>query len=648
MQHTKLIKLSLGTAEPISADGRRALDRREISLRWLTGTFLVGLTSCALMGYALLAAFEGRQQLGIPAEALVTGRKVPHQISERGERIVQSKIALRPVDRTIIRAPIVVREGNTDLVRPESFSLVRMPLGSNFKVQEAYPPFDPLEIFANEGANVLPETGMSAIYSSDLVSEISLRTTPFPKTDAEFSVVDEMSVEEIEQEIRSNGALLSSLASNRDNRYRVDPLRFADASEISTDITGGLFAKVLEENVTTTIAENDKSAFSEFEDDVITSNRRQRISSTIEARGYDTAAAADVEKALSANTGDDELNEGQALRIGILRSGDTARIVRFSLYQNARHVLTLAVNDRQRLVSGVEPPMNEDIFAALNEQAPPTLPTGEQPTVYDGIYRAALSYGMTKTMIAQVMRLVAANVDLQAKAKPTDRLEAFFSAADQEGKATAASELLYLRTRFGDVSKSIYRFQDPATRLVEYYDSEGKGVRPLLLRRPVPNARLTSNFGNRVDPILGYMRRHSGTDLAAPQGTPIMAAGDGVIESAGWSSSYGNHTVIRHSNGYATSYSHQSAIAKGIEAGTEIRQGQIIGFVGSTGRSTGSHLHYEMTVNGTRVDSMRTKLPQVGNLAGDAFAQFVSGKKRIEQLLNAEGEPSPAPVTKLR
>lgn len=648
MQHTTLIRHSLGNDEPILAGGRRALDRREISRRWLAGTFLVGLTSCALMGYALLAAFEGRQQLATPAEALVPGAKVPHQISERVARIVQSRITSRAVDRTIIRAPVVVREGRVDLVRPESFSLVRMNLASNFKVQDDYPAFDPLRVFASEAPDELPEAGMSTIYSSDLVSEISLEVTPFPQTDANLSNADKMSVEEVEQAIRSNGALLASLDSVSDDTYRVDPMRFADVDEIDPDITGSLIARVIVENVTTTVADDNESLVPEFEDEVITSNRRQRASAAIEARGYDAAAASDVEKALRENTGSNELYEGQALRIGILRSGVTARIVRFSLYQNSRHVLTLAVNDRQRLVQGAEPPMSAEVVAALNERAPPVSPTGDQLTVYDGIYRAALSYGMTKPMITQVLRLVAADVDLQAKTKPTDRLEAFFSAADPDGRATTASELLYFRARFGEVTKSFYRFQDPATKLVDYYDGDGKGLRPLLLRRPVANARLTSNFGGRMHPTLGYVRNHTGIDLAAPQGTPIMAAGDGTVERAGWSSSYGNHTVVRHANGYVTSYSHQSAIAKNVRAGSKVRQGQIIGFVGSTGRSTGPHLHYELTVNGRRIDAMRTKLPQMGSLSGDAFEEFASSRERIEDLLNSEGEPSPAPAAKPR
>lgn len=646
LHHTNSIKASLGNDEPILADCRRVLDRREISTRWLAGTVLVGATSCLLMGYALLAAFQGKQQLAIPAEAIVAGTEVPHPISERGNRVVETKIVSRPVDRAIIKAPVVVREGPVDVVRPGSFALVRMTPASNLVIREPYPELDPLEIFAGEGAKEVTGIRLSTIYAADIVSEVSFRLGSFPMTVANYSEADETSAEEVEAAIRSNGDLLLSLSPNADSRFRVDPLRFSDRSEAGREMQGSLNVKVIEENVTTTVADGDTAVITEFEDEVITSSQNQPISSAILARGYDALAAAGVEKALTASLGDRRLSDGQAIRMGIVRAGETARIVRLSLYQKGQHVLTLAVTDGQRLVAGIEPPMNDAILAALNEQVPAATSSRQQPTVYDGLYRSALSYGMTRPMIIQMMRLVAAHVDLQARTRPADRLEAFFSAADQDGRATTNSQLLYVRARIGDVTRSFYRFQDPATQSVDFYDSDGKAVRPLLIRRPVANARLTSEFGGRRHPTLGYVRNHTGVDLAAPQGTPIMAAGDGVIEKAGWSSSYGNHTVVRHADGYVTSYSHQSAIANGIAEGVRVRQGQIIGFVGSTGRSTGSHLHYELMVNGTRVDAMRTKLPQSADLSGETFEQFMSGRKRIEDLLNSEGEPSSAPAIK--
>ena len=144
----------------------------------------------------------------------------------------------------------------------------------------------------------------------------------------------------------------------------------------------------------------------------------------------------------------------------------------------------------------------------------------------------------------------------------------------------------------------------------------------------------------RRHPILGYMKMHTGVDWAAPSGTPIIAAGDGTIEKAGWDSGgYGNQTLIRHNNGYVSSYNHQSAIAKGLKPGVRVHQGQIIGWVGTTGESTGPHLHYEMIVNGTKVDPMKIRLPGGKSLEGPALAKFEQERSRIDALLAKDAKP---------
>jgi murein DD-endopeptidase MepM/ murein hydrolase activator NlpD len=153
----------------------------------------------------------------------------------------------------------------------------------------------------------------------------------------------------------------------------------------------------------------------------------------------------------------------------------------------------------------------------------------------------------------------------------------------------------------------------------------------------VPNGVFTSGFGMRRHPILGFARMHTGVDWAAPRGTPIIATGNGVVEKAGWDSGgFGNQTLIRHANGYVSSYNHQSAIAKGIVPGAKVVQGQVIGFIGSTGMATGAHLHYELVVNGTKVDPLRIRLPGGKTLDGDALAKFEEERKRVDTLLSDE------------
>lgn len=280
--------------------------------------------------------------------------------------------------------------------------------------------------------------------------------------------------------------------------------------------------------------------------------------------------------------------------------------------------------------------MLDAIATAFDENSPPVMASRDLPSIYDGIYRAALSYGLSKELTGQMVRLLASSVDLQAPLRPTDGLEVFYSAADESGKAAADSELLFLRARFGDTTTSLYRFQDPSDNSVDYFDENGKTNRQFLIRNPVPNGVFRSGFGMRRHPILGYSRMHTGVDWGAPSGSPIIAAGSGTVEKAGWDSGgYGNQTIIRHPNGYESSYNHQSAIAKGVVAGAKIRQGQVIGWVGTTGESTGPHLHYEIIVNGTKVDPMKVRLPDGKSLNGGTLAKFEQERQRIDDLLSS-------------
>ena len=194
-----------------------------------------------------------------------------------------------------------------------------------------------------------------------------------------------------------------------------------------------------------------------------------------------------------------------------------------------------------------EPQINPELLTAFGEKAPVRV-RGDLPTVYDGVYRAAYSYGLTDGMTKQLVKLLASEVDYQSRLNPADKLEVFFSNPDAEDKATAESELLYVKASFGGNMRTYYRFQ-MSDGAVDYFDSDGKSARQFLLRNPVPNGKFRSGFGMRRHPILGYSRMHTGVDWSAPRGTPIIASGNGVVEKAGWSGGYGRQTIIRHTNG---------------------------------------------------------------------------------------------------
>jgi murein DD-endopeptidase MepM/ murein hydrolase activator NlpD len=173
--------------------------------------------------------------------------------------------------------------------------------------------------------------------------------------------------------------------------------------------------------------------------------------------------------------------------------------------------------------------------------------------------------------------------------------------------------------------------------VVDFYDETGKSAKKFLVRKPVNNAIMRSGFGSRRHPILGYVKMHTGVDWATPYGTPIFASGNGVVEKAGWEGGYGKYVRLKHNNGYETAYAHMSAFAKGMEPGKRVRQGQVIGFVGSTGQSTGAHVHYEILVNGRFVDPMRIKLPRGRSLDGALMASFEKERDRLDGMMNNRG-----------
>lgn len=636
--HDARIIRSLGEKPPILAEGRRTPDRREVSLRWLSGTFLTGITSSILMGVALFAALEGRELLTIPAEASAMGRADTKDDAidtvQKGGRLITSTVAAKPSDRQVMDVPTVVADGDKQVVRKQPFALVKMALAANYSSETDYPAFDPLNIVSSEADKPGAAAPSPVFYGSDVESEVSLKVIDFPATTSPFPLGPSMTYDEVEENVRTNGSLLTSDDSQVATLSYVDPQRFASDTD-TIDVLGKLSAKVVEENTTVAMPSFVTPKTPEYADDVIPVRTAATLSSVLVAAGYAKGPVKDIEDYLSSALQKDQLAEGDVVRVGVVQEGEKARIVRVSLYSHGVHQLTVAADDKGKLVTGTEPPALAAVQTAFDDSSAQVADNDDLPRVYDGIYRASLSYGMSKDMIANVIRLLSSNVDFQAQLKPTDKLEAFYSVEDETGEATKDSELLYIHAKFGDTDTKLYRFQDQTDMSVDYYDQNGKSLKQFLIRNPVPGAVFRSGFGMRRHPILGYMRMHTGVDWAAPKGSPIIAAGDGTVIKAGWDKGgYGNQTLIQHPNGYVTSYNHQAAIAKEVVPGAHVHQGQIIGWVGTTGESTGPHLHYEVIVNGNRVDPQRIRLPAGKALKGDELAKFEQERKRIDDLID--------------
>jgi len=252
--------------------------------------------------------------------------------------------------------------------------------------------------------------------------------------------------------------------------------------------------------------------------------------------------------------------------------------------------------------------------------------------VQTSLYDSLIAGGATDREVSAFADVFAYDVDFQRDIHPGDGVELVFERfRDDEGRTVKTGDLLFVSLDVRGESKSFYRFKrrDGDT---DWYDAAGRSARKALMKTPINGARLSSGFGMRRHPILGYSLLHKGTDFAAPPGTPIMAAGDGVIVRAGGFGSYGNYVRIRHSDGYETAYAHMSRFGRGIRPGVSVRQRQIIGYVGTTGRSTGPHLHYEVLLRGQQMNPMNLKGKTGSNLDARDLAAFKEERARVDAL----------------
>lgn len=247
----------------------------------------------------------------------------------------------------------------------------------------------------------------------------------------------------------------------------------------------------------------------------------------------------------------------------------------------------------------------------------------------------ASAAGVPTAVLIDLIRIFSFDVDFQRDIQPGDQFEVLYDAKlEEDGSLAKTGDVRYAAMTLSGKRLDLYGFT-PKSGYRDFFDSKGQSVRKTLMRTPIDGARLSSRFGMRKHPILGYTRMHRGTDFAAPTGTPIYAAGDGTVRRAGRQGAYGRYVRIRHNSTYETAYAHMRRIAKGIRPGARVRQGQIIGYVGTSGRSTGPHLHYEVLVNGKQVNPSKIKLASGEKLKGADLEQFEDQRAETDALRGA-------------
>ena len=254
--------------------------------------------------------------------------------------------------------------------------------------------------------------------------------------------------------------------------------------------------------------------------------------------------------------------------------------------------------------------------------------------IKNNLYTSATEVGIEPNIIVEFARIFGFEVDFQRDIRKGDWFEIYYEKfKDDNNKVRDTGKIIYASMYVNGEEINLYNFKFDEDE-EEYFDIKGKSITKSLMKTPINGARLSSSFGMRKHPILGYNKMHRGTDFAAPSGTPIMASGSGTVTRARWCGGGGNCVKIKHNSTYETIYAHMKAFAKGVREGKKVKQGQIIGYVGSTGMSTGPHLHYEVIVNGKKVNSQKLKLPSGKVLKGEKRKEFELERIKIDLKLS--------------
>ncbi|WP_300472096.1 M23 family metallopeptidase [Breoghania sp.] len=607
--------------------------RREVSLRWLTGTALTGFTSIVLIGGALTAALDGRYTVEAATPPHDSAQIAPQEDkAEKGDRMTgaDSQFATRQV----IQVNTLTREGDTVHIQAKPYALVNATLETrrSNEIAANIPPFNPLKLVS--GNDVLPDRSASdSIYAAHVEGEVTIAEHDFPLNEVSVDTLDAADDAEIERIVRGSGRFLS------DDKVEVASLPVVDPGRFDFDLAqqsglSNLSVRIAAENVSFVSKTDNNQAYSDMEERIVPIREQTSLKTILLDNEATEEEAEEISERFADGFNISELHPEQRVRIGKSLddvNGDM-RVERVSLYVDQVHQGTVAMSDEGRYVAAAAPTtLMPDAFAAADRM---TL-SGPTPSLYNSLYQTGLGNDLAEPLIEDLVHIFSYDVDYNSRVKPGDQLEVFYS-LDKPGNGQPP-EVLYTSLTTGNETHHFYRFRTPDDGSVDFYDEDGRSAKKFLTRKPIVGGRVSSPFGKRRHPILGYVKFHTGVDWAISRGTPIHATGDGVIEKAGWSSGYGRFTLIRHANGYETGYGHQQAIAKDIKPGVHVKQGEVIGYVGSTGRSTGPHVHYEVRINQKFVDPNRIKLPRGRVLESDMLASFERERDRIDALLERGG-----------
>jgi murein DD-endopeptidase MepM/ murein hydrolase activator NlpD len=647
--------IDLGHEPPLSVDGSEAavIDRRRVSVQWFSGTILTGLCGAALIGGAVFASLDGEMTFAKVPERVEGALRGAFGANDHTASLRKSDRLPPPGEstaaRTVMRVSTVTRAGNRDVMRVRPFIRISGNLSmTTSDLSAKIPPFNAQRMLSDVGdAAPAASDDPNAADAAEPDAEVSFVTKDLAPILPKAKLAAVVAPDEVLMRVReasnwrgnNGGVRYAALAGATADASGAQPLAYANEGTVA-DPYAGFETRVVPENVTLLAKTKDQvTGGNPFGEHVHMVKKGDTVTSILRDQGATPEEAKAIAATLGTHGRDGGLKEGEKLRILMAPAapgpGQRLQPYRVIVANDSTVEAVAALSDLGKYVAVDVQSMNTVTETADNSDDDDDDGTGVR--LYQSIYETALRNKVPASVIEDMIRIYSYDVDFQRKVQPGDSFDVFFAGEDDGATITEKTEVLFASLTVGGETKKYYRFQTPDDAVVDYYDDTGKSAKKFLVRKPVNDAIMRSGFGGRRHPILGIIKMHTGVDWATAYGTPIFASGNGVVEKVGREGGYGNYVRLKHNNGYETAYGHMSAFAKGMEVGKQVRQGQVIGFVGSTGMSTGAHVHYEILINGRFVDPMRIKLPRGRSLDGPLMTGFEKERDRIDAMMNNRG-----------
>ena len=594
----------------------------------MVGVCLIGFAVCASMnmsdGKGMVTSIKQASLAALrPMRSATLARDGQSAMMEKGDRIQLTASGF--TSRDVIHETVVEHQGSREYITIKPYLRIVAGLATApADDADTLPPFNPFKLYSDstpvvsDGNDDADAPQAVSIHVADLANGVlpeddGVELKPDEVDALVAEAADNFAYAEMPQGAADmTGAILQPTAYRTDNGTGPSPLapnltvihKIAedqdDDDEVDLDVVDGSEAKTVKVG------------------------RGDTLQNIIVKVGAEQVQAKAIIDALARVFPAQNLKPGEEVRFMLVPApSDTDEMepVRVSVFASGNvHLGTVARTTRGDYVITDQ---NGELTAEGTKQ--------QRATLYASFYHAAISEHVPQETILKLLRVHSYDVDFKQRVKPGDSFDAFFDAPTGSDNHDAMGELLYTSMTIDGHTRSFWRFRTP-DGLVDFYDEKGNSAKKFLMRNPVKGGRYTSGFGPRIHPLLGTVRMHTGVDWAAPVGTPIVAGADGTVESVGRQGGYGNYIRIRHTNGFSTAYGHLSRFADGLAPGVTVKQGQVIGYVGSTGFSTGPHCHYEILVNSKFVNPMTIQVPRGLQLTGRQLAEFEKERNRIDEL----------------